>query len=535
MNRNYQQILIILLFIQLCSITFQATAQNRQIELSGELIENQPAGETFTNLTRSSFAFYPDGTWTQRNAQGNYTIGTDGNIYVLNPLSRRFSFAYMKLTPDPERENIYIMHPQPIEHGYTEGTYRYLLPIICSWDGSNLDFAIDEEDPNIEFEFKNGILKQLNPGEIPDGNRTIPRRYIGLVDHEYKLMDHYTGRLNIAPLDVESTTLPAGIQPQTFGLTWYDRYNRNYSRQVQVAITDTDVYIESPYKGQDEGPRSPVQWLHGTREGNTVTLPQQFIGPVEDYLNTYVFLNAAKAIQYTTQDGKIRYSLQPAEQVILTYNPETNSLSGAEDIAMLFTDDFDAPSSFDDMIRPKFSHFTNQAMTPATPSIISVNPYDQEEGEGYILFSIAESSDQGDYLQASQLYYNIFTDGNTTPITFSKPTYDDMRKAYTDIPYAYKSSSTIHAAGNEHLIFIKTPFTNVGVRTIYTGGGERRTSPIVWYDKADVTDLSSTNATPVATHYYDLMGRRITHPQAGIYVRHQLMSDGTSHTTKIIR
>ena len=70
--------------------------------------------------------------------------------------------------------------------------------------------------------------------------------------------------------------------------------------------------------------------------------------------------------------------------------------------------------------------------------------------------------------------------------------------------------------------YIGEDLVNIGVRSVYQGGGETNYSEISWY----YTDEDPTSVTAItaddnrAIEYYDLMGRRVdaTKLTRGIYV-----------------
>ncbi len=79
--------------------------------------------------------------------------------------------------------------------------------------------------------------------------------------------------------------------------------------------------------------------------------------------------------------------------------------------------------------------------------------------------------------------------------------------------YADKSNGFyVHAPGIED-------WDAIGVKSIYTGGGETHESPITWYDlTTGINTITASDEQP--TEYYDLMGRRVDASKLtrGIYI-----------------
>ena len=80
------------------------------------------------------------------------------------------------------------------------------------------------------------------------------------------------------------------------------------------------------------------------------------------------------------------------------------------------------------------------------------------------------------------------------------------------------------------------PSQSVGVRTVYTGGGERRYSKILWYDVTTketsyqddtTTGIDSTLDTDVASvRYHDIAGREVTPATKGLIVKTIILNNG---------
>ena len=142
-------------------------------------------------------------------------------------------------------------------------------------------------------------------------------------------------------------------------------------------------------------------------------------------------------------------------------------------------------------------------------------------------------------------YYNVFLDYDTTPFELDPEDYL-IDEPITDI-YYYADIKNHNGAqwvgymdvwGNKvHIMrFGFQPSQSVGVRTVYTGGGERRYSKILWYDVTTketsyqddtTTGIDSTLDTDVASvRYHDIAGREVTPATKGLIVKTIILNNG---------
>ena len=49
------------------------------------------------------------------------------------------------------------------------------------------------------------------------------------------------------------------------------------------------------------------------------------------------------------------------------------------------------------------------------------------------------------------------------------------------------------------------------------------------------TKMMEDESNPVTTLYYDMQGRRVEHPSKGIYIKTEILNDGSIRTSKTIR
>ena len=50
-----------------------------------------------------------------------------------------------------------------------------------------------------------------------------------------------------------------------------------------------------------------------------------------------------------------------------------------------------------------------------------------------------------------------------------------------------------------------------------------------------IDDIATDNAEVIARSYYDLQGHSIDNPETGLFICHEILSDGTTVVRKVIR
>ena len=99
-------------------------------------------------------------------------------------------------------------------------------------------------------------------------------------------------------------------------------------------------------------------------------------------------------------------------------------------------------------------------------------------------------------MQTSKLYYRIYykKDGVESVFTVTPGEYPNLEKSMNLIPYEYDDNSKILRGGNTFYINPTDEIRSwqaVGIQSVYQGGGEQRSSNIVWRSFAGDADGDS--------------------------------------------
>jgi hypothetical protein len=167
-----------------------------------------------------------------------------------------------------------------------------------------------------------------------------------------------------------------------------------------------------------------------------------------------------------------------------------------------------------------------------------------DEGAEYVFdFDVFKISTDGDLLDSSKVFYNVFVDGE--PYTFYSDMYD-VEEDITDIPFGYSTDYDFYNYdGTTSVELYCDGFDTVGVQTIYRpeegkeiksdlieiniNTGEEFTNGVTGVNNIAVDKAVKSEV------YYDLTGRRVVNPENGLFIKKVTFNDNTVKVSKIAK
>ena len=150
----------------------------------------------------------------------------------------------------------------------------------------------------------------------------------------------------------------------------------------------------------------------------------------------------------------------------------------------------------------------NVATVPADPLDIQVRNYNEDNGCGLFIFTIPTTDVDGNDLKEDLLYYQLYSDikGDIQPITFTPEYYKELSEEMSIIPYTFTDNYDFMDFTTYKVVYMNYKFNDlydrIGVKSIYTGGGETNESNIVW---AEIEKEESAPAIIDATFNFNKM------------------------------
>ena len=254
-----------------------------------------------------------------------------------------------------------------------------------------------------------------------------------------------------APAESEVVVAPDGLETEEYAMTYSDYYGNDASASVKIGFADNDVYF------QGLNSYLPEAWVMGTLENGIVTLAG------DQYFGTY---------------GSYEMYLQE-DDYQFAYDAESGEFTGN---GLLYTYTGDNYADYYD--NPVLKMVVEQAATPADPAITALQNGDYG---WYITFNVPNVDVDGNGMVISKLSYIIYTDteGEIAPLTFTPETSKELTENMTEIPYGFTENWDFY----DTVIYLNDLYSaewnNIGIQSIYRGGGDENATEIQWYHIKD--------------------------------------------------
>ena len=511
-------------------VTIAANSQINSIDVTVEDGEGQPQPEDDVLVA------LPDGvepeTWTLEGVYGGsdtqYATGVafDGNDIYVQGLAYYFPEAWVKGTISDGIATF----PTGQFVGSDEYGDEYLVGVDVI-EGEDEDEQV-LSDIKYVYDAEAKTLTQLtafvaeNDGPADNMEQVAPWGYwlySRFFDGEPVVLDPV-----VAPegLETEAYSFQATVSKETEdedGETVLESVS--YVKEVNVGFDGNDLYIQGISEDYPEG------WVKATKNE-----AGQYVIPANQFMGTLVIESIFGTLEYPFHFGALDDDLEIADAV-LDYDAETNTIS-TEQMLVLNGSRFivNPYQTFTDVTITKV---IEMAGTPADPSFIDT----KLEGTNYpyVVFDIPTLDTDGNPMLNSKLFYTVWVEKNgpATPYTVQADEYKYVEKDMVEIPYTFDDDYDIYGGTNGKTFYFNpadevAEFTNIGVQSIYYGGGETNKSDIIWMNGATtgVKDINTANNTAV---YYDLQGRKVTASQKGLLIKQSRQDNGTITTVKVVR
>ena len=429
-----------------------ATQQSRMAKApeAGTLVE-PPSGVTPETYYTNGGQFYKgtESGWSNATKDmSSINVAIDGTDIYIQGLAYWFDEAWVKGTLNGTTATF--------ANGQLVGEDEYGPEyIVGSDDGKTLSEAIV-----FTFDSTNGVLEATTTYILESGSATEVSAYC------YWENAVFTKE---KPAEPETVTLPEGVELKEYALSYTDYDGNAASGKAAVGIDGNDVYIQgfSSY--------IPEALIKGTKEGNTITFP------AEQYLGTY--------------SGYDSYFI---EEAVFTYDAATDTYTAEGDVYSLLG------SQYIDVYatNPVLKGVIEKAAMPANPSITGMK---NGSYGWYITFNVPNVDVNGDGMITSKLSYIIYTDteGEIAPLTFTPDTHSELTEEMTEIPYGFSENYDFYDTQIYLNDLYSSAWNNIGIQSIYTGGGETNKTEIQWYHIKDYASASGDYTWVAAEQGYE--------------------------------
>jgi len=424
-------------------------------------------------------------------------LGFDGKDVYLQGLSYFLPQAWIKGKLSDDGKHITFDSPQyygsEVYSNYSRSMY-FLIDIY------NEEKDECPESYTFDYDAEAGTITIPEDVFIMENAQPV-RNYIDAYGYYFQ-PEIYRGE----PVVDKLVELPEGLTPDEYHMKATDAYfNSDYTGTVYVAVDGADVYM------QGLEPYLPKAWAKGTLQDGVVTVTGgQYLGHLSMMSLEYDLYTVPMSFVYDAQAGTLK-----------------------ADYYQIATDKDEAFEYFLDVTLTKIEDVPGK---PATPSVASLE-FDEDFGY-YLVMDIPLVSTFGNFMSTSKLSYQVYydVDGTPQPFVLKKEYYEDLNEDMSIIPYEFTDDNDITEHG--YALYLNgvdvTTWKRVGVKTIYTGGGETRESEIGWLDVQQVLGINEmeTIGVPVC---YDMHGRRVSAHAKGLLILQERTANGEVKTMKVLR
>ena len=494
-----------------------------------EPIMEAPDGILYDNMYASSFAYGLG--WGDIYIQdvdggiGKVVEGTDGNLYIYNPISQ--GYIWFSILPwikaEPTGDGKYVAKlPQLYIIDYGDPYYAY-----CMHYDEDEGMPVVEEEGEILFTWENGVLTQLGD------------KFIGLCDATADWFYMADQHIVYAPQTDESIVMHDDeYYIQSYTMTYLSDptdLTKTKERIVDIIIDGEDIYMGYLNDNNYDS------FIKGTYKDGKATFPtRQYLG-VDPYYNGHIYVLTGDAFVDTETYGSPVFNYNLNDEIVFNVDEDARNIVAEWPASMITNIGPNTLLIVNDYVAPGLTAFDEAPAVPATP-IFNADDLVVNTTTGWSVmhFTIPTVDVDGNRLNENKLFYNILLDGQV--LTFDPETYIGFSNAMTDIPYNFEDNVNfdIYTYGNGgHAVYIySTDFSTVGVQSFYTAGNEVNYSEIVTVENTTHSGINEItgDAKVIGTRYYDLTGRELpAAPATGFYLQSTTYSNGTTATIKVLK
>lgn len=457
--------------------------------------------------------------YSDMEAAANIVYGDNNEVYLSNIIPNAATDTYVKGVMNGDKIEVPLPQALTYDEYYGYGFQLDLFEFVSTEDDAW--FYPMEGERSVTFTVaEDGTI-------TADGiNEDLLLGY-GWTDDE-SWAYYSASELTLTPFDESPVSAPSDIEvSQNF---WFS-IQGEYGWPVSWA----QGYDEFYFQGLSDA--MPNAWFMGTVEYDddaaTISVAQnQYIGI---YAGFYIYTKAAKTVY--DEDGYEYYELLPDDyQYQLIWNYEDNTIVSKDpEVILLFNGGRTELNYLFASNAIELIHQDDFAGTPADPFGLAFDPSyyeDPYDPYGEFTFYVPAVSTEGDYLITDNLSYVVYVDGEEWE--FDAEEYE-LEENMVEIPWDFSVYYIYRYDGIlREVDFFVEGISTLGVQSIYRYNGEETRSEIVTIDLDDPSAVAAIGEGRKVkdVKYFDLSGRQVADPAAGIFVKRVTFEDGSVATFK---
>lgn len=298
---------------------------------------------------------------------------------------------------------------------------------------------------------------------------------------------------------------------------------------IKCAIVGNKVYLGGI------SPLFPSNCVVGTIEGDKVTFEaNQYLGAT-DATYEYLVFNKARFISSEERGDVFDFEGDRLPSCVATYDAEAQTISCPMDVAWFCNAGTTSLYYSDFWVGPMFMPNVPGPATPSDPEIIEWLAYEPAIGYGGFIVELPLLGTNFEILDPDNYTYIVYFDGE--PFTFTPEEYPGVPEAMTEIPYNFQDGAVedFRVDGTSHIVCFRADgYESFGVQGVYNFEGDVRKSNVITQEFSSVANNRIDYPEVKAIEFYDLSGRKVIEPEAGIYIKRISFEGGKVITEKVV-
>lgn len=480
------------------------------IEFDLNVISEQPEGELVQYL-RAGGALYENWGYVNSSDQAgiimNIVTAPDGEtVYMQDPVSMYAAETWVKAKKDGNK--IYMPLFQTLSFYEEEGWGVGIVMAHMVLDEQGMrSYVADPEITEVVFNInEDGTISMEGTDEM-DESGWYAQNILATVYTDNAAWSGFGDYKSVYSIfNDEPLALPEGLD-----LVQYSVADDYYGHLLKGAVDGDKIYLVGLYS------EMPEAAIVGTIEGDKVAFASdQYLGSYNGYA-MYFAACQAELFYYEEYDFWYYGPYEYRASAIFDYDAANGSMVNTENDILLLNRGkaADNISNMSSLTGPtQIMPFVEMPAKPATPCITYFADYFDMIGYSYVTSSLPLEDVNGNFIDPEKVTYCYWMkfDGEAEPYVLYADEYPMVEDGTIELPYTFRNNNNIDPAGDYLTIYVNG-FEDIGVQTIYYGGGERHASNISW-NSGDETVVEDTttgikNITSAKDgQMFDLMGRQ---------------------------
>ena len=375
-------------------------------------------------------------------------------------------------------------------------------------------YEADKAKKYLYFSLNDGTI-ELTDGQVMGFVEQASGEWIGYCDYNTRWENLKEPTVNL-PADAYS-------RAEDYFISYNNGQLVRDARPTKVAIYDDAVYILIR-----EG--YPDLWLQGNVEGDRVVIPAcEYLGYHDNIYPKHLFVMPV-SYELLNDDGVWYNHYTPATNDIVFHFDSDKRTLRTDDSFIINSSKYQV-LYLSDYCELEARPLRTVAERPENPKISYFHKYFVEDGWGMVEFQQAPLTETGEYLDVSDMFFNVYFDDEL--ITFTPGEYIYLKEPITDVPLYFTEATDpsqvepdfAYEGLGQQVCYYRNDVERLGVQTFYYHDGKKLASDIIYTDGSVVSSIEGVSTREENTYqtmrYYDLQGREVSQPQHGIFIGKQ--------------